>query len=393
MDGQGEQSSVIDLKAYEWDCPHCRRRNSPFAKYCMSCGQVRPGLVYCEDGHANPPFYRYCSTCGKPLVREAAPRLLEAESFEERVKLYVGRPVRGLKLNPQGPLPLQRVIKIHDEYECRSYLAVGGFAATLLGVDGRGVSYALKIPAEDFHKLMFGGRPSFYPQLAEEQRRMFAREREVLERVAQLDHPCIVRFVRALEASADRPLALVFEYCEGGSLRDLLQRGPLGPRGAAEVVVQIADALRLIHSMGYVHGDVKPENILFTRDGIPRLADFNTARLIEAVTRSRVAYTPGYAAPEQVKGGRPSQKSDVWSLALVLYEAATGRPLLPLEDLSYQDKLGELEAGGRLEVKTGDQALDRIIASCLVWDPEKRPSMEEFERMLLDYLTQIGARR
>ncbi|MEM1690783.1 MAG: hypothetical protein QXF05_04390, partial [Thermofilaceae archaeon] len=62
MDGQGEQSSVIDLKAYEWDCTHCRRRNSPFAKYCMSCGQVRPGLVYCEDGHANPPFYRYCST-------------------------------------------------------------------------------------------------------------------------------------------------------------------------------------------------------------------------------------------------------------------------------------------------------------------------------------------
>lgn len=71
---------------------------------------------------------------------------------------------------------------------------------------------------------------------------MFVREKEVFKSVVQLNHTCIVRSDRALEATEYRPLALVFECCEGGSLKDLLQRELLRLRGATEVVFQIAGA-------------------------------------------------------------------------------------------------------------------------------------------------------
>lgn len=401
MGGESATSPAINLKVYEWNCPGCRKSNAPFAKFCANCGRPRPDLIYCENKHPNPPFFRYCSTCGLPLEHEElkiirhGDELLKPKellpppaSIEESSQPYVGRPVRGLKLKTPELSKLGKPLKI-DEYECRSYLGLGGFSATLLGVDERGVSYVLKIPRGDFDNLVLRGSITILPQLAEDQRRAFNREREVLEKISQLNHPCIVKFVRALEPTRDRPLALIFEYCEGGSLRDILQQGSLGPRCAAEIVIQLADAIRRIHELGYVHGDIKPENILFTRDGIPRLADYNSTRLIAAVVRSRIPITFGYSAPEQLRN-IITLKSDVWSLALVLYEAATGRPLLPLDEISYQEKIAELEAGGKLEVNTGDPELDRVIASCLSVDPDKRPSMKEFEWMLLEYLHREG---
>jgi serine/threonine protein kinase len=133
---------------------------------------------------------------------------------------------------------------------------------------------------------------------------------------------------------------------------------------AAEIFVQIADALATIHDLGYAHGDVKPGNILFSRDRIPRLADFNSARAIAIVSRSEVPYTLGYASPEQLRDKRPSKQGDVWS--------------------RYVETLLNLQSD--LKVDTGDKDLDKILSKCLKLKKKERLSMKELRDMLASYI-------
>jgi len=384
MSPEVQDSRVADLGSYKWICPRCGALNDPFSRFCKGCGEPRSGLLYCENGHPNPPFFSYCSQCGRPLKPERPTPTSDRDTdFEKLVRIYVGRKV-GIKLSPREPIPLFRRVAVGG-YECRSYLKMGGFCATLLAVDERGVSQVLKIPRDYYEYLEHGGDSSRL-RLSGAQLGELYKERGAMERVSRLNHPCIVQYRGMLELPEGGPLVLVFEYCEGGSLRDALTQGPLGPRLAAEVVVQVADALRRIHELGLAHGDVKPENILFTRDSIPKLADFGSARAIASTVSTKVPFTPGYAAPEHVRGGRPVPKSDVWSLALVLYEAATGKSFLPLDPSEYEKETGNIKKGSPLSVNTGDKELDGIIMKCLAVDPEKRPTMLELEHMLLKYL-------
>jgi serine/threonine protein kinase len=178
------------------------------------------------------------------------------------------------------------------------------------------------------------------------------REVEALRSVS--GHRCIVGF----HSFIDSPPALVFELCRC-SLRDVLRRGGLGLVSAAEVLVQIADALAFLHSKGYVHGDVKPDNILFSFEGVPKLSDFNTAKVLATVSKTKPGYTPGYAAPEQLgMEGKVTEKADSWALGLVLYEAVTGKPLLPLDDLGYREAVARLEREKLAFESTGAREID-----------------------------------
>jgi len=364
-----------------WKCPVCSAENEPFSRFCTFCGAERPGLWRCSKGHVNPPLYEYCTTCGEPRreVEEAPVPPVQTVGLERLRELYVGRAV-DVKLPRLEPKPLPSPLKLHG-YECRSLLGRTSLSVTLLCVDEEGKNHVLKIPAEFFDWKIYGvgGRRSVYLSIG--------KEREALETVAGLNHFCIVKFEKFLEASRDDPPALVFEYCEGGSLADLLrEQGRLDPVKAVEIIVQIADALAAIHEKGYSHGDVKPENILFSRDRIPRLADFNSARAIAATTRSVVPFTPGYAAPEHVKEGRPSQRGDVWSLALVLYEAVKGEPLFEADLFRYQEMLVALEGEGGARAETGDRELDEVLARCLRLNPDERLSVRELEDALIRFL-------
>ncbi len=122
---------------------------------------------------------------------------------------------------------------------------------------------------------------------------------------------------------------LVFEHLGGGSLRDLLDTGRrLTVAQAVAVGVQAAQGLAYAHGRGFVHRDVKPANLLFDDDGRLSIADFGLARaLSEAAWTEPAGTTVGtarYAAPEQARGQRVEGRSDVYSLALVLYESVTG---------------------------------------------------------------------
>jgi outer membrane protein assembly factor BamB/tRNA A-37 threonylcarbamoyl transferase component Bud32 len=355
--GKGDLSGVVTVVApvrYPW-------MPLPLASILMIV--VLVGLVIFAVGAGVKIVLQIFEALRAPLPREA----------------YVGKTVDVVPGNPTIYV-LERPVRIHG-YECRARLGKSRISATLLCVDSVGENHVLKIPVEFYDYLVHRepiNRPTVYGRFGEEVR--------VLEEVARLGHPCIVEFEKALESYGDNPPTLVFEYCERGSLKDMVEKnGRLDPATAVKIVVQIADALAVIHELGYAHGDVKPENILFTKDRIPKLADFNSARAIASTGRSIVPYTYGFAAPEHIHTGRPSQKGDVWSLALVLYEAVTGRSLFS-PDERYPGELEKFEKTGKPEIQTGDAALDEILRECIRKKPEARPTMRQFEEKLIDYL-------
>jgi len=163
-----------------------------------------------------------------------------------------------------------------------------------------------------------------------------ARFRREMELCARLSHPNIVRLLDS-GTLADGRLVAVFEFVQGTTLRELLEReGRLAPRTALHLMTQVLDALGCAHEQGIVHRDLKPENVMVTETGIRRNAlvlDFGlggftaTARFADAqqltATREMMG-TPCYAAPEQLRGESPTAASDLYSWGLVFLECLTG---------------------------------------------------------------------
>ncbi|MFN7989003.1 MAG: protein kinase [Thermoanaerobaculia bacterium] len=153
-----------------------------------------------------------------------------------------------------------------------------------------------------------------------------ARFRREAQAIARLNHPGIVQ-VHDIE-EVDGRLFLVMEWVDGESLdRWLAQPLPLGR--ALEIGAEIADALDAAHEKGVVHRDVKPANVLMTRTGHPKVADFGLAHLLDTekgVTKTgTLVGSPAYMSPEQALGRSVDRRSDVYSLGVVLFRMVTGR--------------------------------------------------------------------
>jgi eukaryotic-like serine/threonine-protein kinase len=143
--------------------------------------------------------------------------------------------------------------------------------------------------------------------------------------VAKLAHPNIVTVIDRGEQ--DGRQFIVFEYIEGPNLKDLTRDGPLEPREAIELTLQVARALSFAHQRGLVHRDVKPQNVLLNDDGQAKVTDFGIARSLDVhgVTQTgTVLGTSDYIAPEQARGQRVDPKTDIYSLGTVLYELLVG---------------------------------------------------------------------
>ena len=232
--------------------------------------------------------------------------------------LHEGVASGGHPAMPVDPLFDRLARALAGRYTLVRELGRGGMATVYLGTDvklGRGVAIKLLAPATRAYL----GSDRF--------------QREVLL-AAQLSHPHIVPLFEADEA--DGLLFYVMEYVDGESLRHRLDRqGPLPVEDAVRIAVEVGDALQYAHENGVIHRDVKPENILMSH-GHALVSDFGIAKLMEdrgssegpALTGAGIAMgTAAYMSPEQASGDkRIDPRSDVYSLAAVLYEMLAGEP-------------------------------------------------------------------
>ena len=123
-------------------------------------------------------------------------------------------------------------------------------------------------------------------------------------------------------------LFISMAYCEGETLKEKMNRGPLPLGEAVDVCVQVAQGLDHAHSHGIVHRDIKPSNLIITNQGIVKIVDFGLAKLSgqPGLTKpGMIVGTPAYLSPEQSRGEEVDHRSDIWSLGVLLYEMVVGR--------------------------------------------------------------------
>jgi serine/threonine-protein kinase len=200
-----------------------------------------------------------------------------------------------------------------DHYRLEAVVAHGGMSTLYRAVDTRdGRQVALKVPHPEMET---------DPVLVER----FKREQQIGQ---ELDHPGIVK---TYNGEARSRMYMVIEWVDGRLLRSILNEGKLPAERASSLTVAICDALDFMHKRGVVHRDLKPENIMVGEGDRIKLIDFGIAmkedaRRLTYAGSSPLLGTPDYIAPEQVKGQRGDQRSDIYALGAMFYEMLTGQP-------------------------------------------------------------------
>jgi eukaryotic-like serine/threonine-protein kinase len=216
------------------------------------------------------------------------------------------------------------------------------------------------------------------------------RFRREAKNAAALSHPNIVSIYDRGEAEGTYYIAM--EYLDGRSLKELIvQRGPAPVTVSVEYARQILSALRFAHRHGIVHRDIKPHNVLVDAEGRVKVTDFGIARAgaSQMTEAGSIVGTAQYLSPEQARGTDVDQRSDLYSLGVVLYELLTGT--LPFNGdtpveiaMKHLSTVPELPSERRPEVP---RDLDLIVMRALAKDPDDRyESAEEMDADLERFL-------
>jgi len=213
-------------------------------------------------------------------------------------------------------MPLERGFMV-GSYRVLFRIGSGGMGEVWRGRDEqRGLDVAIKVLSPD------SARDS-------DRMKRFAMEAKA---ASSLKHPNILTIYEVGE-SPFGPY-LVTEYVEGDTVRALLNDGPLPLAKAVDVALQASEGVASAHAVGIAHRDIKPENLMVNRAGVVKILDFGLAKLLRpgedgAADAAQTAVgmiigTAGYLSPEQLRGGKASERSDVFALGVVLYEMVTG---------------------------------------------------------------------
>ncbi|MFQ6100311.1 MAG: Stk1 family PASTA domain-containing Ser/Thr kinase [Anaerolineae bacterium] len=204
-------------------------------------------------------------------------------------------------------------VLLNNRYRLLELVGSGGMAVVYRGVDTllqRRV--AVKVLREGF-----ASDPAFLARFQREARA-----------AAKLDHPNVVT-VYDVGQDGDRHY-IVMEYVDGQDLKTLIrQKGRLSIDEALNITIQVCAGVGHAHKVGLIHCDIKPQNVLVTRDGRAKVADFGIARALSesGITESETVWgSPLYFAPEQAAGEPPSPASDVYSIGVIMYEMLAGSP-------------------------------------------------------------------
>jgi serine/threonine protein kinase len=236
-------------------------------------------------------------------------------------------------------------------------IALGGKSAVFRGLDERsGRTVAVKITIEG---ALAGDVP----------RERLRREALILSRI---DHPGVV--ARLDHGSQDGLDFLVMELVEGPTLAQRLQSGPLEEAAVLDLGARIEEVLAAIHQRGVIHCDLKPGNVVLKAEGV-KLLDLGQARLLgepdlPGESFIEAAGTVSYMAPERFQGWTADPRADLWSLGVILYEAAAGVRPFRGEDIPAVIQAILSEAPAPLS-----RRLDPFVRNLLEKDPNKRGSL------------------
>ena len=209
-----------------------------------------------------------------------------------------------------------------------------------------------------------------------------AKERFVREAQAAsaLDHPHIgtIYEINEVPTEGQEQLFIAMACYEGETLKEKIEKGPLPIQNAIELASQVAEGLAKAHEKGIVHRDIKPANVMVTGDEQAKILDFGLARSRSAETQltkeGTTLGTVAYMAPEQVQGKKVDQRTDIWSLGVMIYEMVTGQ--LPFKGdydqaiiYSIQSEVPEPLTGLRTGVP---MALEWIVTKAMAKDPAQR---------------------
>ena len=226
--------------------------------------------------------------------------------------------------------------------------------------------------------------------------------------VNEVNHPNIVEIIDFVQTQEPLRVAYVMEVLKGQPLSNLVLNKRLSFKQAMNICFQLCDALVAVHQAGVVHRDLKPENIFVTAHAdsdfsyVPsvKILDFGIAKkqtgdVSHQTATGAIIGTPAYMAPEQISGGKITDKTDVYAIGEILYEMLVGQRLFSGENMEImKSKLVNDVPEFVLEPETPHlEQVDNLLKLALAQSPTKRPDMKQFARAILEYCPDIRPQR
>lgn len=213
--------------------------------------------------------------------------------------------------------------------------------------------------------------------------------------VSTLQHPNIVTLYDVVEEAGAH--GLVFEYVEGQTLAQLLQRqGSCSAAQAVRLVLGLLGGIACAHAQGVVHRDLKPSNVMLTASGVPRIMDFGVATRVQQRGGDELLYgTPSYMAPEYVGGAPYTPACDLFSLGMLLYELLVGAPAVRERDPAATLRRMRVGLWPRPSERVAgiDARLDRLVMQAIAAEPAERyADAATFAAALGEYLDPVPSR-
>ena len=194
--------------------------------------------------------------------------------------------------------------------------------------------------------------------------------------------------IHDIDETKDGQIFICMDCYEGETLKNKIERGQIKTEEAIDIIVQVATGLQKAHEKGIIHRDIKPANIFITNDGVVKILDFGLAKLSGQTMITKMGETVGtiaYMSPEQTRGELVDQRTDIWSLGVVLYEMLTGQ--LPFKGDYEQAVIYSILNKELKDLSSVSKEFQGILTKCLSKNPSDRyQNISE----LLDNIYQTG---